>query len=202
MTINRRQLLGAGMGFRTIDPVRDIQRAADEDHGLLMPSAIERRRADQEKFTAELDRTQRIIVFETIEYVLYDVPANSDNSMYHLFAASASAISLNNMAIDIGCQCRICALRIMSNAAVTAGTCTPFVRVTEDGVDTDYVFDECQLSTTETRKKGIVFDWPTSIQISKGANYLIALRTSAAFAPTTLDMKAHVTFGYDQGAYN
>ena len=196
-------MLGGMMGTtRLIDPREQLERAANEDHGVISVRTLRDDVAGQERYRAEFDRTQRFIVFETIEYDLYDVPANTDSSMYHLFAASASAISLNNMAIDIGCQCRICALRIMSNAAVTAGTCTPFVRVTEDGIDTDYPFDECQLSTTNTRKKGLVFDWQTSIQIAKGASYLVALRTDASFAPTTLDMKAHITFGYDQGAYS
>lgn len=183
---------------RFIDPIEHVKRTNDEALGYVPQREMVLRQERQERVDAQSDRTQRLIVFETLEYVIYDVPANADTAISQMFAASASAISLSSINIDIGQQCRVVALRIASNAAVTAGTVVPYITVTEGGSTTDYGFNECELSSLQQRFKSVVFDWSQSIQVAKGASFSLFLRTSAAFAPTTLDMKIHLTFGYEQ----
>lgn len=199
MTINRRQLLGAGMGFRTIDPTRDIQRAADEDHGVLSPRILSSRQADQDRFTAESDRTQRVLVFETMELHKPSVPANTTSQMSHLVASSSTTMVLSTQSPDVGMQCRVVAVRLQGTQNVTAGIVQLQLTVFEDGVATDYVFDECQLNTSNPRTKSLVIDWMQAPQLAKGATWSLFTRADASFLPAaTINVKALITFGYEQ----
>ena len=206
MSMSRRHLLGGMIGTpmstRLIDPVEQINRGADEDHGIITPRSLTQRQDAQERFTAESSRTQRYLIFETLDFHKFDAPANTDSLMATMIAGTATTFLLSTVTPDVSQQCRISALRIMSTANITAGTAIPVISVTEGGSTTDYPFDECELSTTDPRVKSVVFEWPSAIQMAKGATWYVILRTDASFAPTTADIKVLVTLGYDQGAFN
>jgi hypothetical protein len=185
------------MSGRLIDPVEHVRRTMDEQLGVVPQRDLVVRGDRTLRYDAAPKRNQEIIVFETIEYVQYNMPASTDGAMFQMYAASSSTISLNNAPIDICQMCKVCAVRIHCPApGVSAGTVRPFLQVTEGSYVTEYVFDECELSVTEPRRKGLVLPWEQSIQIAKDAEYLLALRTDAAFLPTTLEFKAQITFGY------
>jgi len=187
------------MGFRTIDPTRDIQRAADEDHGVLSPRILSSRQADQDRFTAESDRTQRVLVFETMELHKPSVPANTTSQMSHLVASSSTTMVLSTQSPDVGMQCRVVAVRLQGTQNVTAGIVQLQLTVFEDGVATDYVFDECQLNTSNPRTKSLVIDWMQAPQLAKGATWSLFTRADASFLPAaTINVKALITFGYEQ----
>jgi len=201
-TWSRRAVIGGGglgMVSRLIDPTRDIERAADAQHGVITQRELRREIDQAGKLDAQSDRTQRTFTFETLSRYFFDVPSNTDSIMGDIMVDSASTITLMTITDDVPLQCRIAVLRVKSTANVSAGTLIPVVRVYEDGVPVDYAFDTCELSAGDhSRRNSAVFDWPSAIQIAKNNAWQIIARTDAAFVATTADVKVDITFQYEQ----
>jgi len=196
--ITRRNLIGGAMAGRLIDPVNDIERAANEQHGVATTRSIVRGLAEQERFTADPSRNQKLILFETMSRYATDVPSNTDTIMGDIMIDTGSLVTLMTITDDVPMQCRIVALRIKSTVNVSAGTLTPVVRIYEDGSPYDYPFDTCALYTPgHTRKNSVVFPWESALQVSKGAAWQIIARTDASFTATTADIKVELTFAYE-----
>lgn len=198
--MNRRQMLGGMMGTtRLIDPREQLERAANEDHGVISVRTLRDDLAGQERYRAEFDRTQRFIVFETMELHKPNVPANTTSQMSHLVASASTTMVLSTQSPDVGMQCRVCAVRLQGNQDVTAGTVKLQLTAFENSIATDYIFDECELSATNPRTKSLVIDWPQAPQLAKGATWSLLLRADSGFLPdATIDMKALITFAYEQ----
>lgn len=188
------------MSGKFIDPVQHIRRTADESLGVVPQREIVRRQESGQRFDAQSDRTQRVLTFETIEVHQFNIPANTTTTMYHLIATGASTFALSNINPDVGLQCRAVIFRLTANGPVTAGTATLELTVFEDATTTNYLISECELNTTDTAAKSVVLPFAVAPQLAKGSAWTLSIVTSAGFLPITLDMKAQVTFGYEDWA--
>lgn len=187
------------MSSRFLDPRNDIERAANETHGVLAPRDLAREQERIQRFGAESLRTQRIFTYETISRFATDVPSNTDTIMGDIMIDTGSLVTLMTITDDVPLQCRVMVLRIKSTVNVSAGALMPVLRVYEDGTPYDYPFDTCALySSSHTRKNSAVFDWESAVQLSKGSAWQIIARTDASFAAITADIKVDITFAYEQ----
>ena len=195
----RRVLLGGTAMSRFIDPIRHIERATDEQHGVLTSRELSRQIDQGRKIDAQSDRTQRFIVMETIEVHCPNPAAAATTSFGHLIATSSTGLILSNLNPDVSQQCRLLYLRIMADGSVTGGTITPVFDVYDGlGGITSYQIDECELSTAVPIVKSVMFDWPIAIQLAKGDAWSLSVVSSAGYTPVALDYKALLTFGFEQ----
>ena len=184
---------------RLIDPVEHVKRTGDEELGYVPQREMVRRQDQAARLDAQSDRTQRFYNFETLERYYFNVPANSNLNMSDIMVASASTIVLLGITDDVPQQCRVTSIRIKSTEAITAGTLVPELRVTSGGTTTTYSFSECELSPGGNPWiASAVFDFTSAIQVEKDSAWALYVNTSAAFLPTTADIKVNITFCYDQ----
>ena len=195
---SRRELFGGAMGGRLIDPVGQVVRTGDESLGYVPQREMTRRQERQLRTDADSERTERFVIMETIQAFYPNPPANATTQLMLMIATTSTTFSLSSRDPDVPMQGRVVAIRIMANGDVTAGTLTPVIYITENGGLSTYVINECELSTAIPNTKSVMFDWPNAIQFAKAATWNVAAQTSAAYAPTTLDVTIWITFGYEQ----
>lgn len=196
MSMSRRNFIGGGLAAPLIDPVEQIKRIGDESLGVVPQREVVRRNEQVRRFDADSHRTQRLIMFKTLELHCPNVPANTSTGFLHMILSGSTTVTSINSAIRIGGQARVVALGMLSNAPITAGTCTPQLVVAEPDTTT-YSFAECELSSAH-QVNDLVLSWEQAPQIAKDATWALNAITDAAFLPTTADIKAWITFGFEQ----
>lgn len=188
------------MSGRFIDPVEHIRRTADESLGVVTQKNLVIRNEQTGRFDAQPDRTQQLLIFETIELQTFDVAVNTGTAFFHQVPTALTAYTLSSNNADVSAQCRAVVFRLLSRNAITAGTAFLHLSVTEGISSTGYDIAECELNSVDSVAKSVVLDWNVAPQIAKGAVWAMSVQTDAAFLPAAADMKCWITFAYQQWA--
>ena len=185
------------MTGRLIDPIRDIERASNAQHGVLTQREIVDRQEQSDKLNAEPDRSQNFITQETLSVYSYNVAANASDTMSFILPDSISTFYMSGASFPVGGQCRLLSARVASNGSPAAGSAMPQFTVFEEGAFTFYPIPDLTL-TTGVHAAAVRWDWDNAIQLSSEASWTWQINTDVAYSPTTLDYWVAFTLGYGE----
>src|SRR4030095_3277684 len=198
------------MTSRFIAPRRHIERGTHEAHGVLTARELAHQIDTGNRLDADFARNQRFIPSESIEVFLPKPLAHTaEQQMNHLILnGPTNQVGMISRDVRMSQQSRITHVRFMASGFVTAGTIVPLIRIYEadasSGLSIAYQFDDLELNTIldeygfQTASKSVFFDWPGAPQVAREERWRMFLTTDAAYAPTSNDYKAVVSFSYDQ----
>lgn len=186
------------MTARLIDPIRQLERGADESLGYVSQSGILDRVRLNTRVDADPERNTFLLSQETITGHRANPAAGASTEMLIVVPTSSTAFDSLARAIYVPDQARVLLVRITANANVTAGAAMPELEITEGADVTVLAFDEAALDTTYPFSKAAKYDWPVAPQIAGGATVKMRVKTDSAYLPITNDFTITWTLGYSE----
>lgn len=186
---------------RMIDPRQDIERAGYRAEGWRSQRDLEARDEQTARF-GDSDGKRLVITQETLIWYRANVGASGDSATGYIMRpggqSSDTAWAALTLPLTSLGQGRVLTARLYSSEVCTAGIARLALNIIEDSEVDLFAMESVEIdSVTNTRQAADRFDWPIAKQFSGSATIEARIVTESSFAPTTADMAAVLTFGYE-----